>query len=226
MVNNKYKYFVIRTLVLPGLFIAIVVSLFITIPTYYLMELVEDQERVVSRLERQYRSLTSEIRFLLDQYRIFKQYGDQFYDLEARGLVSAVDRPEWIDRILLFGYAYRFDNLNASLLPYSSIKKARLGDKAVPGKLFYLNPVRFSANFPSDIDFLRLNDFIEDKISSFYLFDKCTFADTRISDLYSVERKNLSILGFKGGKGSEVSPIAVSCVFNIITSEPRKRKSK
>lgn len=213
-----YKIYVVKKLLLFVGAITIFSIVAISLGSFYLSDLVKQSENELIKLENKRRALSSEVRFLLDQYRIFKKFGDEFYDLEKRKLVGEVRRIKWIDNFLLFSYVYHFKDVTAVLLPQIRINKGYVGDIPIKKGNFYINPIRFSASIPSDVDFFRFLDFVNNEISSFYFINSCLLLDKRIVDLYNIDKDFIGLFSYNEKKELERS-ISIRCIFNIITSK-------
>lgn len=156
------------------------------------------------------RRVFSQVKFLIEQYQLFKHYAGSFEDLTKAGFVGRIDRLSWIDDILLFSSVYGFDNFKATLKPVTNLAGINQRKFGARKGLFKRNPVEWSGVMRDDMDWLRMRRFIHDRITRFSYFDNCDFKKVQS--------------GF-GSKGSRTYPgVSFSCMMSIVTAKPALRK--
>jgi len=219
---NSFKGLIIRRLVLPYLVLFILAVAAVGGPSYYLYGEVERLQQELRVVHRKFQTLYGDVRFLLDQYRLYKKYGDAYFNLEQRGLVTDVKRARWVDELLLFTYAYMYDGYRSTFQPYKPVQKVSVARYRVPPKLFYRNPLTVTAKLPLDVDFLRFHQYLQKRITPFSYVDTCElFSEQTLQQARAGDRIVSSLLSSKHQAGN----VTMRCTFDIITAQPRKRKT-
>lgn len=219
---NSFKGLVIRRLVLPYAILFILAAAVVGGPSYYLYGEVERLKQELQVVHRKFQTLYGDVRFLLDQYRLYKKYGDAYFNLEQRGLVTDVKRARWVDELLLFSYAYMYDGYRSTFQPYKPLQNVSVARYRVPSKLFYRNPMVVNAKLPLDVDFLRFHQYLHEHITPFSYVSNCElFSDQTLQQARAGERVVPSLLSSKHQAGN----VTMRCTYDIITAQPRKRKT-
>lgn len=222
---SEYRNALLKVVILPAILMTVIVVVLISVPGYFLSEEVGKLEQTFKQKRRQFITEMNQVKFLIDQYALFKKYGDLFYDLEARGLVTAVHRPQWIDNILLFGYAYMFPRLNAQFMPYKTLPPNSKVDKfTLRSKIFSSNPIAFNASMPLDVDFFRLVDFVNTRVSYYNYFERCEFSSPYVKRFLDGKHRAGAIPSLFTGRKGLGATVEMQCQLNIITAQPKKRK--
>ncbi|VAW46194.1 hypothetical protein MNBD_GAMMA03-1182 [hydrothermal vent metagenome] len=149
--------------------------------------------------------LQSDVLFLQQQLRLYRQYGDKYEELLKQGLVEQLDRVFWIDSLIKLSGQYLIPSLKFSFSAEKPLTSALFANIEIPNRVFYYSRLKLDMSLQHEEDLIRVFEAISQNISPFYLVESCK---TEMIDDNAYVEANFNLL--KGNLITDCSLIVFS----------------
>ncbi|WP_029934317.1 hypothetical protein [Thiomicrospira pelophila] len=170
-------------------------------PVSQQIQQVYSQEQLVNRLVQQVDQLKQE-------QVVTESYQQDFVMLDQQGFVQPVDRVGWTDRLNQVSQAWLLSGLSVQFEAEKRVNASDVKQLQVSQSIFYRNKLMLNLRLQSDMDYLKLIDWLRQNVSPFFLIEHC--------DL-QLQRTGVDVeLTFKPEQGN----IMMRCGLQLLRAEP------
>ena len=117
--------------------------------------------------------LQSDVRFLQQQLRLYRQYGDKYEELVKQGLIEQLDRVFWTDSLVKLSEQYIIPSLKFTFSAEKPLTSALFTHIEIPNRVFYYSRLKLNMSLQHEEDLIRVFETISKDISPFYLVESC-----------------------------------------------------
>ncbi|MDG6778572.1 hypothetical protein QCB44_07635 [Thiomicrorhabdus sp. zzn3] len=144
-----------------------------------LWQLVTEKQQELKKIEtvkfRELNSLRSQVNFLQQQVKLYKQYGEKYKDLVRKGIVKQQDRVFWADSLIQMQKTLVMPEFTFQFTPEQALDSNRFSGITVDKGFFYFSRLNLNMALQHDGDLPKLLNAINERISPFYLVDHCSY---------------------------------------------------
>lgn len=164
------KKFYLKALIVMVILIAVFAGLW---------QLVTEKQQELKKAEtvkfRELNSLRSQVTFLQQQVKLYKQYGAKYKDLVRKGIVKQQDRVFWADSLIQMKNTLVMPGFTFQFTPEQALDSNRFTGIEVDRGFFYFSRLNLNMALQHDGDLPKLLNAINERISPFYLVDHCSY---------------------------------------------------
>lgn len=120
-------------------------------------------------------SLRSQVTFLQLQVKLYNQYGAKYKDLVRKGIVKQQDRVFWADSLIQMQKTLVIPDFSFQFTPEQVLDSNRFNGIKVDRGIFYFSRLNINMSLQHDGDLPKLLNAINERISPFYLVDRCKY---------------------------------------------------